>query len=75
MNMTEIISKYKSLNFELKRALATMERKDNIREIREQIIENQRQCPHISDEYNWAPIENACPYCGFEFPKSYWREN
>lgn len=65
----EIIETKEKLNQRLYQALATMERKDTIREIRLEIINNQKECPHFSD-YNWAIIDGICPYCGFSIGKT-----
>lgn len=67
MNIEEIIGNNARLNKELHIALSTMEKKDTIKLIREQIIENQKHCPHFDNKYNWAIIEDTCPYCGFHF--------
>ena len=64
MNIEEIITKREQLNYQLRVALTTMERKDTIAEIRREIIENQKNCPHFSAEYNWAVVDGVCPYCG-----------
>lgn len=67
MNIDEIIKRHESLEQQLKFAVSTMEKKDTIYNIRKQIIENQNNCPHFSDKYNWTIAYNKCPYCGFEF--------
>ena len=67
MNIDEIISRHEELDRELRIALSTMERSDKIKHIRTQIIENQKQCPHFSNKYNWTIAYGCCPYCGFEF--------
>ena len=59
-----IINKRNELNEKLRNALSTMERKDDIAKIRLEILKNQRDCPHISSKYNWAIINDKCPYCG-----------
>lgn len=64
MNIEEIVARKKQLNCQLRIALTTMERKDTIAEIRREIIENQKNCPHFSTEYNWAVVDGVCPYCG-----------
>ena len=69
MNIDEIIERRETLNKELRTALSVMERSDKIRELRKQIIENQRKCPHFSNKYDWAIIDDTCPYCGFIFNK------
>ena len=66
MSIDEIIQKHEELNKKLNFALATFEKKDTIKEIRLQIIENQNQCPHISDKYSWEFVDGKCPYCGRE---------
>lgn len=63
----DIIQKHEELNKRLQIALATMERSNKIFEIKKEIIENQKQCPHFSDKYNWAVVDSICPYCGFHF--------
>lgn len=64
MNMTEIITKHQQLEKRLMQALATMERKDTIKELRLQLMDLQAQCPHTSEEYNFAWVDDTCPYCG-----------
>lgn len=66
MNIDTIIETRKRLDRDLRIALATMERKSTIYDIRTAIMENQRLCPHASDKYNWAIIDR-CPYCGKNF--------
>lgn len=65
MNIDEIIKNHEYLNAQLKIALSTMERKDDVQKIRVAIKENQKNCPHISNKYDWAVIDGRCPYCGF----------
>ena len=67
MNIDKIISNKERLNKELRIALSTMERSDKIYEIKKEIIENQKVCPHVSNKYNWAIVDSICPYCGFHF--------
>ena len=67
MNIDNIISNYERLDKELKIALSTMERSDRVFEIKKEIIENQKQCPHFSNKYNWTIAAGRCPYCGFTF--------
>lgn len=64
MNIEEIISRKTQLEHELKVALATMEKKDTIYKIKNQIAKNQNNCPHFSDKYNLTIVNNICPYCG-----------
>lgn len=67
MNMDDIIQTHEELDRQLRVALATMERKDTIANIRHQIIVNQNRCPHFSEKYNWTVAAGRCPYCGFVF--------
>lgn len=67
MNIDTIIQTREKLEKELRYALSIMERSDKIAEIRKEIIDNQKHCPHASDKYNWTIANNACPYCGFVF--------
>lgn len=69
MNIDDIIHTRNELNKELRLALSTMERKDTIERIRTQIIDNQKHCPHTSSKYNWAIVDDTCPYCGFVFDR------
>ena len=64
MNIDEIIRNKERLDAELLSALSTMEKKDAIFKIREQIEENQNACPHYSEKYNFERVNNICPYCG-----------
>lgn len=62
-NMTDEIFKRKvQLENELRIALSTMDRKEDVFEIREKIKENQRRCQHL-------PLLNQssgfCPICGY----------
>lgn len=66
MTIEEIMARRKQLDTELNHALSTMERKSTIMEIRQQIIDNQKQCPHFSEKYNLGYQNGACPYCGFQ---------
>lgn len=65
MNIDDIIQNRQDLEYRLRVALSTMERKSTIQEIHKEIIENQRQCPHVDNKYNWAIVDGICPYCGF----------
>lgn len=67
MTMEQIINRREQLDKDLRLALSTMERSDKIRLIKEAIIENQKQCPHFDNNYNWAIVNEICPYCGFHF--------
>lgn len=67
MNINDIITTREELDNQLKMALSTMERKDTIQKIRLDILKNQRRCPHFSNQYNWAIIDDTCPYCGLHF--------
>ena len=67
MTIEEVINTRVKLDKELKMALATMERSSAIYDIRKKIIENQKRCPHFDQNYNWAIIDETCPYCGFHF--------
>lgn len=66
-DIINIIAQRKRLDKELRMALATMERSDKIEQIRKEQIANQKKCPHFSAEFNWAIIDDTCPYCGFHF--------
>ena len=66
MDIDNIINTYHKLNSELKIALSDMMRKDDVKIIRQKIIENQMTCPHFSKKYNFVWINNTCPYCGKE---------
>lgn len=64
MNIDEIISRRAELDIKLKKALSTMELKNTVSEIKDEMAENQMRCPHISTRYNWSVIDGVCPYCG-----------
>ena len=68
-DIMKIVARRERLDKELRMALATMERSDKIEEIRKQQIANQMSCPHFSTEFNWAIVDDICPYCGFHFSK------
>lgn len=72
MTMTELISRHEKLSRDLNIALATMERKSTIAEIRKELIELQNVCPHFSNEYNFTMVDGYCPYCGKKLEED-WR--
>ena len=63
MTIKEIIDKTDELCYNIKVAAATMDRKDELFELRRQLKEIQNHCPHVSQEYNWAIVNDTCPYC------------
>ena len=65
MNIDEIIKNRENLERKLRVALSTMERSDEIKKIRREIIDNQKHCPHFSEKYNWTIANGVCPYCDF----------
>lgn len=64
MSIEEIIGRREILNKELRAALASMEQKDTIFEIKKQLNELQAECPHFSDVFCWVIADGTCPYCG-----------
>lgn len=62
MDIEGIIKRKKELDSKLKMALATMEKKDTIKEIYREIKENQTNCPH--DIQFSLSNQGTCPYCG-----------
>ena len=66
MTIDNIIDRKKYLDARLHRALSTMEKKDDglLMRIKNDIIENQKNCPHVSEKYNWESKNGICPYCG-----------
>jgi len=66
MDINEIKAKYNNLNMDLRRALGTMERKDSVFIIKEQIRELQSICPHCDNFHDFSK-ESDCPYCGRKF--------
>ena len=63
MTIKEIIDKTNTLCYNIKVAAATMDRKDELFELRRQLKEIQNNCPHVSQEYNWAIVNGVFPYC------------
>lgn len=63
MTIKEIIDKTNVLCYNIKVAAATMEKKDELFNMRKELKEIQTMCPHVSTEYNWAIINDTCPYC------------
>lgn len=66
MDINEIQARYNNLNMDLKRALATMEKKDSVFLIKRQITELQTVCPHNNGNYDFSHSDE-CPYCGKRF--------
>ena len=67
MKIEDIIQNREKLEYELRIALSTMERKDTIQKIKLAMVDNQNHCPHASTKYNWEITNDTCPYCGFHF--------
>lgn len=64
MNIIDIITTKNELDNELRIALSTMEKKEDIRNIKYKIKENQNRCPHFDSNYKLEWIGSTCPYCG-----------
>lgn len=64
MNIEQILHKKEILEAQLRVALSTMEKKDIIFQLRQEMMDNQAACPHFSDKYNFTIIDGKCPYCG-----------
>lgn len=64
MKIEDIIQTHDLLARQLKNALSTMNKKDEIPIIHQKILENQSHCPHFDSNYNWAIVNETCPYCG-----------
>lgn len=64
MNVANIIKQREVISRQLTFALSTMDKKDTIKELREQLIDLQKQCPHFDSNFNWTIIDDECPYCG-----------
>nr|DAK55507.1 MAG TPA: zinc-ribbon containing domain protein [Caudoviricetes sp.] len=45
-------------------SLETFDRKDNIQQLREQIIHVQNECPHFDENFVVNGEVGKCPYCG-----------
>ena len=60
----DIIAEKERLDRLLKQAVATMEKKETINQIRAQMRINQAKCPHYSNKYNFVWVDDTCPYCG-----------
>ena len=63
MTIKEIIDKTDELCYNIKVAAATMNKKNELFELQRQLKEIQSNCPHVSQEYNWAIVNDTCPYC------------
>lgn len=66
MEVNSIRDKYNELSSELKHALSTMERKDRVFVIRDEIKDLQKLCPHNSGNYDFS-TSDECPYCHAKF--------
>lgn len=67
MTIDEIIHKRFQLENQLAQALSTMEKKTTIFDLRKELMQIQKECPHDSEKYNWVIKNHTCPYCGFIF--------
>ena len=63
MDINTIIKRKKEIDAELARAIASMEKKNTIFELRQQIKDLQSSCPHPG--YNFEEADNPCPFCGY----------
>lgn len=66
MDMNTIKNSYEDLSRELRRALSTMEKTDRVINIRQQILDLQKLCPHDNGNYDFSHSDE-CPYCGKKF--------
>jgi len=67
MDINEIKMRCNRLNNDLRIALSTMDKKDSVFFIKNQIKELQDLCPHkINEMYDFSN-DNECPYCGKKF--------
>ena len=66
MNINEVKAKYDALNADLKIALSTMQRTDQVFVIREAIKSLQNMCPHNNGTTDFTQ-NGSCPYCGQHF--------
>ena len=61
-DIDQIIDTKNKLNRELQIALSSMEKKNDVKEIREKIRLNQAQSPNYSKKYNLVGNGNTGPY-------------
>lgn len=67
MNTNEIMNKYQELSKKLFVALSTMERKDTIFELKNEIASLQKDCPHNGT--NFSLQNGCCCFCGKRLTK------
>ena len=60
MTKNEAINKSKELDNRLKKALSSMEKKEDLYQIKEEIKQFQKVCPHNEN----FTINKYCPWCG-----------
>lgn len=75
MTIAEVISERERLETQLYKALGTLEKKDTVRQIYEQLKLIQNNCPHYDESgmYNYAVVDDThCPYCGKIMSKEDW---
>lgn len=63
MKVEEIMARRRKIETDLRIALSTMEKKETIHILRQNLIDLQNKCPHFSLEHNFAIIDGKCPYC------------
>ena len=65
MELSEIRERREALEAQLALALSTMEKKDDIKHIREELILLQKKCTHpMSNVMEKNGTYYICPYCG-----------
>lgn len=64
MKIEEIMARRSKIETDLRIALSTMEKKETIHKLRQNLVELQNKCPHFSLEHSYAIIDEKCPYCG-----------
>ena len=64
-SIQEIIETKERLDKEIAVAASTMELNDTLFKLKQQMKENQRECPHDGGtQYNFVWVDDTCPYCG-----------
>jgi len=66
MIIDNIKEQYNQLSLQLRKALSTMERSDDVSTIREKIKNLQEICPHSDGTFDYSN-QDVCPYCGRKF--------
>lgn len=64
MTGREILAKREQLDTKMKELLSTMTLTEEVKQVRKELKNLSKECPHSDEFCNFAIIDGVCPYCG-----------